>query len=97
MPILGAILVIIAAMLFYEGHHLYLQQPLVKEKGHYWLKVHNSFRKVVAVFSWPGFRRVIKLYNSIRLFSTGVAVSKSKNRFFKELTSFQLRVFRFFR
>jgi tight adherence protein C len=32
MPILGAILVIIAAMLFYEGLHLYLQQPLVKEK-----------------------------------------------------------------
>jgi tight adherence protein C len=32
MPILGAILVIIAAMLFYEGFRLYLQPPLVKEK-----------------------------------------------------------------
>ena len=41
--------------------------------------------------------RVMRLYSSMRLFSTGVAVSSRRNRFLSEFTSFQFRVFLFLR
>ena len=41
------------------------------------------------VFNWPGLSRVIRLCNSSRLFCSGVAVSRSRKRDFRLLSSFQ--------
>ncbi len=57
----------------------------------------NSLRNSVSVASNPGFSTVIRLYSSRRLFSTGVAVSIRMNFFWREFTSFQFELVRFFR
>ena len=54
-------------------------------------------RKAGSVARRPGLSSVIRLYNSIRLFSTGVAVSIRMNFFWSESTSLQLALERFLR
>lgn len=56
-----------------------------------------ALRNSASVASRPGFSSVIRLYSSMRLFSTGVAVSIRMNFLCSESTSCQLALARFLR
>ena len=58
-------------------------------------RVTNCFLKSASVFKWPGASSVSRLYNSTRLFCTGVAVSRNMNRRCSEFTTCQFCVARF--